>query len=178
MILFRHARANSPFIWSSGGQPAGRWHAEGEGPVHYLADSPDGAWAEFLRHEHITDPAELAGIRRAMWAIDVPDQPRARPKLSARAMTGGVESYAACRREARRLRASGVAGFVAPSAALRPEGARAWRVARDELVPGRPRDGRIVVLFGERSDLEAWAVVAEGSPPDWVLDRVRPLTSP
>ena len=64
VILFRRAPANVLFQWESGlEQPAGRWHGEGEGPAQYLADTPDGAWAEFLRHEHITDPADLAGER-------------------------------------------------------------------------------------------------------------------
>ena len=43
MILFRHADPRRPFFWESSVQPAGRWHAAGDGPVQYLADTPDGA---------------------------------------------------------------------------------------------------------------------------------------
>ena len=51
MIVFRQADPRYPFLWSDVSQPAARWHAVGEGPAHYFADTPDGAWAELLRHE-------------------------------------------------------------------------------------------------------------------------------
>ena len=54
MILYRHADPRFPFLWESSEQPPARWHDSNEGPVHYFADTPDGAWAEFLRHEGIT----------------------------------------------------------------------------------------------------------------------------
>ena len=65
VIAFRHTDPRYPFLWECGSQPAGRWHAQGEGPAHYFNDTPDGAWAEFLRHEEITEPEDLSGIRRA-----------------------------------------------------------------------------------------------------------------
>ena len=71
MIAFRHCDRRWPFLWESAVQPQARWHGEGEGPVQYLADTPDGAWAEFLRHEEITDEADLAGVSRALWAVSV-----------------------------------------------------------------------------------------------------------
>ena len=54
-----------PFLWEGAGQPPARWHGDGEGPVHYLTDTPDGAWAEFLRHEEIRDPQDLETVTRA-----------------------------------------------------------------------------------------------------------------
>ena len=66
MIAFRHCDRRWPFLWESAVQPQARWHGDGEGPVQYLADTPDGAWAEFLRHEEITDEADLAGVSRAL----------------------------------------------------------------------------------------------------------------
>ena len=51
-----------------------------------------GAWAEFLRHEEITDPADLAGVRRSLWVVELPDDGYAEPKLSARVMTGGCST--------------------------------------------------------------------------------------
>jgi hypothetical protein len=33
MIAFRQADPRFPFLWSEASQPAGRWHAEGEGPA-------------------------------------------------------------------------------------------------------------------------------------------------
>ena len=55
MIVYRHADARFPFLWESADQPPARWHGSGEGPVQYFADTPDGAWAEFVRHEGITE---------------------------------------------------------------------------------------------------------------------------
>ncbi|MDP2388975.1 MAG: hypothetical protein Q8N52_01505, partial [Acidobacteriota bacterium] len=71
MIGFRQADPRYPFLWSDSGQPAARWHADGEGPAHYFADTPDGAWAELLRHEEIHDPADVATFRRALWAVEL-----------------------------------------------------------------------------------------------------------
>ena len=124
MIVFRHADPRLPFLWETAGQPSGRWHEAGRGPAHYLADTPEGAWAEFLRHEEISDPADLAGVRRAMWAIEIPISRR--PGRSCR-----KERFAAVPRRTRGANAkpSGCgravpSGLVAPSAALEPEGAR------------------------------------------------------
>jgi hypothetical protein len=66
VILYRHADPRFPFLWESAEQPAARWHGPGQGPVQYLADTPDGAWAEFLRHEGIREEAELVNVRRAL----------------------------------------------------------------------------------------------------------------
>ena len=177
MILYRHAPPGFPFLWETTQQPAGRWHDLGEGPVHYLADTPDGAWAEFLRHEEINTVEELAGIQRAVWAIDVPDddvRAAAQPQVADDVLIGGVRSYSTCRGEARRLRAGGVQGLGAPSAALVGGGAHGWRVDGG-LRPGSARDGRVIVLFGARPDLLGWQVVDEGRPGPELLERVRPL---
>ncbi len=66
MIGFRQCDSRWPFLWESAEQPGARWNAPGEGPVHYFADTPDGAWAEFIRHEEITDPVDLATVRRSL----------------------------------------------------------------------------------------------------------------
>src|ERR1043166_9474725 len=73
MIVYRHADPRFPFLWETSDQPQARWHGRGEGPVQYFADTPDGAWAEFLRHEGINQEAELVHIRRVLWAIEAPD---------------------------------------------------------------------------------------------------------
>ena len=140
MIVFRHTDPRFPFLWETAGQPGGRWNSEGEGPVHTFADRPEGAWAELLRHEEITDPHDVAEIRRSLWAVDVGDLPAAEPELPRATMTGGPRSYVACRREAARLRERGRDGFTAPSAALVRGGAHGWRV-EGGLKPG-PRARR------------------------------------
>src|SRR4051812_32527164 len=124
-IAFRNADSRFPFLWEAADQPGGRWHATGEGPAQYLADTPDGAWAEFLRHEEITEPADLDGVARSLWAIDVDDLELLRAAaVDLPAGFESVDSYPACQDKARKRRAAGAAVITAPSAALVPGGAR------------------------------------------------------
>jgi hypothetical protein len=174
MIAFRHADPRLPFFWENARQPGGRWHADDEGPVQCLADTPDGAWAEFLRHEEIQDPDDVATIRRALWAIELDESPGAAPELPIATMTGGLHSYAACRAEAARLRASGVTRLDAPSAALTD--ARPF-IVRGGLHPSDPRPARTMVFFGVPR-AAGWRAAAEGRPHRELLARVRPLTPP
>ena len=173
MILFRHADPRYPFLIETGlDQAPGRWNQPGDGPTQYLADTPDGAWAEFLRHEEIRDPADLAGIQRSLWAVDVGTLPIVEASLSADVLTGGLDSYLACQAAAQRLRQDAQPGLVAPSAALLPGAASGWRV-QSGLRPGTARDGRTVVLFGERPDLTGWRTAADGRPDAALLANVR-----
>ncbi|MGH2378953.1 MAG: RES family NAD+ phosphorylase, partial [Candidatus Limnocylindria bacterium] len=165
----------SPFLWETADQPAARWHGAGEGPAHYLADTPDGAWAEFLRHEHITDPEDLAGISETVWAIEVPDDLRlASPALASATVTGDQRTYPDCRAEGRRIRAAGADGLRTVSAALLPAGATGWRVDGG-LRAGTPRDGQVVVLYRRGHELAGWRACAEGRPGTHLLNRVRYL---
>jgi hypothetical protein len=173
VILFRHADPRFPFLWDTADQPAARWHAAGAGPVQYLADTPDGAWAEFLRHEEIRERDDLATIRRALWAVEVDDVPNVSPELPSETLTGGRATYGACREEARRLREEvGVPGFWAPSAAL-VAGAASGYTVDGGMNPGPARDGRVVVLFGRRPDIVGWAATIDGRPGADLLTKVR-----
>lgn len=177
MIVFRHADPRFPFLWESADQPPGRWHGPGEGPVHYFADTPDGAWAEFLRHEEITDPVDLDTVARALWAIEVGRLPTAVPALQPDALAGGPDSYEACRAEASRIRTRGERGLVAPSAALLPGTPSGFRT-EGALQPGPPREERVVVLFGQLPGLVGWAACAIGRPRVDLLRRVRHFGGP
>jgi hypothetical protein len=170
VIWFRHADARLPFSWEGEGQPAGRWHGPGEGPVQYLSDTPDGAWAEFLRHERIADAARLANANRRIWAVEVPDGSEriSRPRLFRGMLRGGLETYPACQAEAGRLRAQGATALEAPTAALVVGGARGQLVRR-ELVEAPARDGRTLALFGPRPDVRGWACADAGRPTTRVL---------
>lgn len=174
MILFRRAPSGLPFLWERGeAQPAGRWHAAGQGPTQYLADTPDGAWAELIRHLEITDPADLSGIRETLWALEVPDElAPTRPRLDPQTLGGDLESYPACQAEAARLRARGAAAIVAPSAALLPGEARGWRV-EGGIQPGPDREGRVFAFFGARQDLIAWRASVAARPDPALLAKVR-----
>jgi hypothetical protein len=142
--------------------------------VHYLSDTSDGAWAEFLRHEEITEPVDLSGIQRTMWAVEVGDAPTRRSGLPLAVVTGGAESYARCRTYAGRLRAEGEAGFTVEGAALLRGAARGWRV-ENGLQPGDDRNGWVMVLFGPRPDLVGWPAATAGRPPAYLLEAVRRL---
>ena len=175
MIVYRHADPRFPFLWESVDQPEARWNRPGGGPVQYFADTPDGAWAEFLRHEEITAEAELANVRRALWAVEIPDVADwASPDLSESVLTGGFESYPHCQGEAERLRAQGATGLRAPSAALVSGGARGFMV-RGGLQRGPHRDGFVLVLFGPCEGLVGWPAAMPGRPHSDLLSRVRPL---
>ena len=172
MIVFRQADRRRPFLWESDQQPAGRWHGAGDGPVHYFAETPDAAWAEFLRHEGITDAADLQGISRALWAIELPEPPSVEPGLSDAVMTGDQSTYRSCQAEARRMRAGGATGLRAPSAAVSGATGSGFRTDGG-LRRGPRRAEHVFVLFGTRPDLVGWAACADGRPREDLLVRVR-----
>lgn len=170
MIAFRHADPRFPFLREDSSQAAGRWNAAGE-LTQYLCDTPDGAWAEFLRHEEIDDPRDLSTIRRALWAVEIGSPPEVRPDLPPEVLTGGPESWQECRQFAHQLRTE-AGGIAVPSAALRSGGAHGWRVDGG-LRPGTERDGVVFVLFGSRPDLVGWAATIDGRPGEALLADVR-----
>lgn len=173
MIGFRQADPRYPFLWSDPSQPAARWHADGEGPAHYFADTPDGAWAELLRHEEIHDPADVVTVRRALWAVEFRDEPATAVTLKTAVATGGPDTYWACQAHAGRLRAAGAHRLVAPSAALLPGGAAGREVSDSLERIASPRDGRVFVVFGDPTGLVGWKAVEHGAPPAGLLARVR-----
>ena len=175
MIVYRHVDPRFPFLWESADQPPARWHGPGEGPVQYFADTPDGAWAEFLRHEGITDESELLNVRRALWAIEVPgDLPAEAPRLPQSILTGDLHTYQACQKEARRLRGNGAVAVRAPSAALLERGAHGWKVDGG-LQPAAERDGTVLAVFGARPDFVGWMAASAARPGSDLLKRVRHL---
>jgi hypothetical protein len=173
MIVFRQADPRYPFLWSDATQPAARWHGEGEGPAHYFADTPDGAWAELLRHEEISDPEDAATLRRALWAIEIGDEAAKPVALARSTATGGRDSYRACQAHARRLRARGMRRLRAPSAALIEGGAHGREIVGGRERDGAARDGVVIVIFGEPRSLVGWKAVEAGAPPLDVVPRVR-----
>jgi hypothetical protein len=173
MIVFRQADPRYPFLWSGASQPAGRWHRDGEGPAHYFADTPDGAWAELVRHEEITDSEDLATIRRVLWTIDIGEAPLKPVSLPAAIVSGGQSTYRRCQDHAGRLRARGARRLVAPSAALLPGGATGREVVAGFERAATSHNGRVIVVFGDPAGLIGWKVVDRGAPPGDLLPRVR-----
>ena len=172
MILFRQVDGRYPFLWDDDRQPAGRWHADGEGPAHYFADTPDGAWAEFLRHEEITDVQDLATIRRQMWAVDVGEPTMERVDLPKSVLSGGPDTYARCQRHAAALRRSGATCLVAPTAALVDGGARGVRLRLGRQDADVSRDGQVIVLFGPADAVVGWSAAVDARPAADLLPRV------
>ena len=173
MIWFHNADRRYPSLWETSDQPPGRWHGEGEGPVQYLASTPDGAWAELLRQEEIADADDLLGVERSLWALEVDEASEriAEAELAAGVVTGGLDSYAACRVEARLLTA-GSSALSATSAALIPGAARGQRVAGG-VVEAPDRDGDLLALFGPRPNVTGWLCVENGRPSERLLPLVR-----
>lgn len=171
---FRHCDPRFPFLWQAAEQPAARWHAKGEGPANYFADTPVGAWAEFIRHKGITEAVDLAGIRRSLWVAELPGDGYAQPRLPDTTLFGNESAYAACQAEATRLREGGAEQIEVPGAALMPGTASGW-TATPTLATATPaRDGIVWVLFG-RCDVTARLAVEGGAPPELVLSLVRHL---
>ncbi|MFF1254656.1 RES family NAD+ phosphorylase [Pseudarthrobacter sp. NPDC058329] len=174
MIGYRHGDRRYPFFWESPDQPPARWHAKGHGPAQYLANTPAGAWAEFLRHEEITEEKDLQGIARALWAVNIEDSTFSAPKLTDDALFGDERYYPECQAEAARLRKRGAVALQAPSAALYP-GAACGCLVHKGVHDGPPADGQVYVLFGPRPTTVGWLIVDEGRPPASVLPLVRHL---
>lgn len=174
---FRHCDPRFPFLWQTATQPAARWHAAGAGPANYFSDTPVGAWAEFLRHEEIDDPADLAGVRRSLWAVELPDDGWARPNLPEAILFGGLDSYPACQAEARHLRAAGADRIEVRGAALLPGAAAGWVADPLQRTADSARDGSVRVIFGP-CRLVGWIAVDGGAPPALVLPLVRHLAGP
>lgn len=176
MIVFRHADPRFPFLREDSAQFEGRWNTPGQ-LTHYFTDTADGAWAEFLRHEEITDPEDLATVRRALWAVEIGDPRLPQSELTPETLIGNRDSWPDCQSEADRLRREGAPGLTAPSAALHSGGARGWRVDRG-LQPGPTRDGIVFVLFWRRPDLVGWQTTAAGYPGEELLAHVRHFDEP
>lgn len=175
MIVFRNTDTDVPFFWDSARQPAARWHGDGSGPAQYTSSTASAAWAEFLRHAGITDPVDLAGVERTMWAIEIADTESTRSSiLPLRALTGDRTSYPRCQAKAARLRRRGATRLLASSAAVLPGTPSGW-ICDPHLEPAGAREESTIVLFGARPDVVGWVAAAGGRPEPELLDRVRRL---
>lgn len=173
MIVFRNTDVDVPFLWETNAQPEARWHGLGEGPAQYTSSTPSASWAEFIRHAGITDPADLAGITRAMWAIEISDaEPTEPPDLPLATLTGGTNTYDACQREARRLRTAGATRLASPSAAVLPGTPSGW-LTNGGLQPAWPRDEYTIVLFGARPEMVGWIAGLPATPEPEIIARTR-----
>jgi hypothetical protein len=174
-VAYRQCDSRWPPLWEVTSQSASRWHAAGGGPVQYFADTPIGAWAEFVRHEDLEHPDDYVGSERSLWAFELPDPPTAKPMLDDEILLGDEMSYPACQGESERLRSAGEAGLCSPSAALLPGAAAGVQVGGGALHAGPVRDGVVWVLFGACPNLVGWQCTI-APPPEDLTNRVRFLS--
>lgn len=170
---YRQVATGWPPLFHSAGeaipsQESGRWHRQGEGYAQYFSLSPAGAWAEYLRHQSITDASRALEQRRDLWvahvtATAIADLSSAKHLrqcgLSPEVATGLREDSQVLADD---LRAAGFDGLLSRSAALEDEvnltifGERFERVVTQD--PSR----------WQNPDPTIWIpcmMVAEASPP-------------
>ncbi len=177
MKWFRHADPRYPYLWEGHDQPEGRWHGPDEGPTHYFADTPNGAWAEFIRHEEITEVSDLDGIRRSIWVVDVPDDIEVGTLAVPNAQAfGGTSTYHQTQAAAREYRDNNPAshGFVTRSAALLEHGGKG-REMDGGRVESSFREGMVLVLYGRFPRLIGWMCCRYGQPDPEILLLTRQL---
>jgi hypothetical protein len=173
MILYRHCLPRMPFLWDFPNTSEGRWNRNGQGPTQYLADTPNGAWAEYLRNQGIVNEEQLKGVDRSLWVVILDDEDCAEPSLPNETLRGDPDTYPDCQDEAMRLQGEGVKALRAPSAALLDGAARGWQVVNGGLQPANDADGEVFVLFGARPQAVGWLIVDHGGPPAELLPLVR-----
>jgi len=179
---FRVCDRRHPFLWSLSGQPGGRWNLPGDPPRHYLASSPLVAWAEWLRHQEIHEPADLDGVAAALWAVLLPsdwgveDLPLVNLP-EAVVLADDAAAMEQRRAEINSLQRQGAQGLQAPTAALIQRQFHPCRRSgaglEQEVVLEEPP--LVFVLWCPPETLLGWPCVKEGRPWPQLLPLVRRL---
>ena len=178
---FRVCDRRHPFLWSGPGQAAGRWNRSGDQPVHYLACTPTVAWAEWIRHQEITDPGDLAGVAAALWAVLIPQEWGKKELDSVALHFDQVLDTSPAAQEARlalveHLKKQGAQGLLAPTAALHHSDKvlPAVRVSNGSEQPELlAMPAQVILLWCEARLLPGWCCVPEGRPGAELLPLVR-----
>jgi RES domain-containing protein len=172
LIAFRQTDYDVPF-WARDNSFAARWNVAGDPPTQYWALHPDAAWAELLRQEEVADEPTVALVRRAIWTCRVPRGAFVDLRDAATCASYGLApedlvaaDWSTCQRLAARLREERCPGILAPSAAL--EGHTNLTIFGARRAIDWQRRPTL------RSQVPA-AVVAVGSPPAGLVDRVTRL---
>ena len=178
---FRVCDRRHPFLWSGAGQASGRWNRTGDQPVHYLASTPTVAWAEWIRHQEITDPGDLAGVAAALWAVLIPQEWGKKELDSVALHFDQVLDTSPAAQEARLalvelLKKLGAQGLLAPTAALHHSDKvlPAVRVSNGSEQPELlAMPAQVILLWCEARLLPGWCCVPEGRPGAELLPLVR-----
>jgi RES domain-containing protein len=172
---FRYSDYDTPF-WARANTQPGRWHYPGTEPTQYLCLSPDGSWADRIRHEDLRTEPEVALVRMPLWVVKVDESHIVDYSTFERAEAAGFppdalidDDWDRCQDEGERLRELGFRGVLAPSAALPGE------------ICLTLFGGRRAVLWDEEP-LVASAIPAKivtiGGPPVGLVERVRFFDEP
>lgn len=178
---FRVCDRRHPFLWSGAGQASGRWNRTGDQPVHYLASTPTVAWAEWIRHQEITDPGDLAGVAAALWAVLIPQEWGAKELDSVAMHLDQVLDSSREAQDARlalveHLKKKGAQGLLAPTASLHHSDKvmPAVRVSNGTEQPEQLAvPAQVILLWCEARLLPGWCCVPEGRPGAELLPLVR-----
>jgi RES domain len=162
---FRVCDRRHPFLWTKPGQSTGRWNRAGDQPVHYLASTPTVAWAEWIRHQEIHEPDDLAGVAAALWAVLIPEswggEELQEVTLPLQAVLGTkADAQTARLNMVTQLKRQGAQGLLAPSAALHQS---------HNKLPCM----QIILLWCQADQLPGWCCVPEGRPGPELLPLVR-----
>lgn len=169
------------FFWQTARQRAGRWNRNGDTLVHYLAITPTVAWAEWIRHQEIEDPADLEGVAAALWAVLIPahssDQDLQPVNLPMAVVLGTSPEAAETRLGlVDQLKQQGAQGLLAPTAALkRSDQALPCIRLRDDSsqVDALPISAQVIMLRCPADQLPGWCCVPDGRPGPELLPLVR-----
>ena len=178
---FRVCDRRHPFLWHTQGQLAGRWNRAGDEPVHYLASTPTVAWAEWIRHQEIHDPDDLAGVAAALWAVLIPkdwgNQDLQAVELPMELVLGTTTEPQATRLAlVDQLRQQGAKGLLAPTAALHQSDVAVpcVRVSNGiERLELLPMPAHVILFWCAADQLPGWCCVPEGRPGAELLPLVR-----
>lgn len=178
---FRVCDRRHPFLWSGAGQGSGRWNRSGDQPVHYLASTPTVAWAEWIRHQEITDPGDLAGVAAALWAVLIPQAWGFKELDSVALPLDQVLDSSPEAQDARlglveQLKKHGAQGLLAPTASLHHSDRvlPAVRVSNGtEQLEQLAMPAQVILLWCEARVLPGWCCVPEGRPGAELLPLVR-----
>ena len=174
---WRLANWDTP-LWVGPNRRAGRYNRAGGDPTQYLCLHPWGPWAELLRWENRSTPAEASDLRGRVWSVRVvlPDPPRTIAFADAGAL--GVrpddlvaEDHSVCQDLAEDARRGGELALIVPSAAL-PGTSSLVLLGPRVLIPWQLEAVDLDV------DVPAAVTADRSGPPLAVLDHVRWRGSP
>jgi len=169
-VAFRYADYDTP-LWSRPNTEDGRWNIGRTEATQYLSLSPDGSWADRIRHENLRTEIDVALIRMPLWVVKVSEERIADYGTFEKAEAAGFptdalvdDDWERCQAEVKRLKDLGFRGVLSPAAALPGDTALTLF------------GGRYAVDWDEAPGLVSAVpakIVTIGAPPAGLVERVR-----